>query len=852
MEDILYTVTMGALCHDIGKLIYRAQGARETHSELGAEFLQDEQIALPGKASILEIVRFHHHQELARADLPDSHPAYIVYEADNIAAAADRRLNEGMDSGFDASQPLHTVFNIVGGQRPEDKASYRAATLRDEDGIAYPDSSVRALTPGDYSRLLEHLRRNLQQIKFQIEHPNTFLKVLESVTSYIPSSTSQEELPDVSLYDHLKLTAAVAACIYQYLTEQNRVNFKQELFSAEGRQRFREEEAFLMVSADISGIQDFIYTITTRAALKSLRARSFYLDLLLEHCADEILDALDLTRANLLYLGGGHFYMLLPNTRQAREVIAQARREFNRWLYKYYSTSLYIEIAAVPVSAGVLTNGDEQGSRENRLGGAYQSLAEQLNLGKMRRFAHDNIEEMLNAEITMQSDIDAGRECGICRTSSIELVDDVLDTGETQVICRNCDALRDMGGQLGRGWSRNDELIMAVAGTQPENKKYMELPVLGSAPAFLYVSNRQEAEKQLQQDIKAFWRLYSINTPMTGVAMSTNLWMGAYSKPPQSGEKRYVDFEELVSDAIGIKRLAVLRADVDNLGTVFARGLEQPDSPNPFRYISLSRSAALSRQLSLFFKRDINFLCAERNCQDLNPYASKQTPRSLAVVYSGGDDLFVVGAWNEVIEFAVDLWEAFRRFTCGKLHFSAGIGFFRNGFPISQMAALTAVLEESAKDMDGKNAVALFGLDRSIRSPGEAPRAKHCYKWEVFANKILKDKLVFLNSCLAGEDEKENEEKLDIGVASLYRWLHLFENLNDEDGRINLARLAYNLARMEPPDRAPEKKKKAYQELRDKIYKWALDDRERQELVTAINLYIYQHRKAREDEEDGR
>ena len=44
-----------------------------------------------------------------------------------------------------------------------------------------------------------------------------------------------------------------------------------------------------------------------------------------------------------------------------------------------------------------------------------------------------------------------------------------------------------------------------------------------------------------------------------------------------------------------LKRIGVLRADVDNLGQTFVAGFAG-------KYATLSRTAALSRQLSIFFK----------------------------------------------------------------------------------------------------------------------------------------------------------------------------------------------------------------------------------------------------------
>ena len=70
----------------------------------------------------------------------------------------------------------------------------------------------------------------------------------------------------------------------------------------------------MLYSLDISGIQKFIYTINIQGALKTLRARSFYLEIFMEHILDELLDKLELSRANIIYTGGGHCYLILANT----------------------------------------------------------------------------------------------------------------------------------------------------------------------------------------------------------------------------------------------------------------------------------------------------------------------------------------------------------------------------------------------------------------------------------------------------------------------------------------------------------------------------------------------------------
>ena len=79
----------------------------------------------------------------------------------------------------------------------------------------------------------------------------------------------------------------------------------------------------------------------------------------------------------------------------------------------------------------------------------------------------------------------------------------------------------------------------------------------------------------------------------------------------------------------------------------------------------------------------------------------KGRARNATIVYSGGDDLFIVGAWDEIIELAVDLRKDFKRYTQGTLTLSAGIGVYPSGYPISAIAQEVADLEEKSKEYYG-------------------------------------------------------------------------------------------------------------------------------------------------------
>ena len=118
----------------------------------------------------------------------------------------------------------------------------------------------------------------------------------------------------------------------------------------------RREPAFLLYTADFSRIQRFIYTVHTEGALRSLRSRSFFLELLMEHYMDELLDGCGLTRTNILYSGGGHCYLLLPNTAAVQQTLADWNRAFNGWLNEQFGVQLFLANGWTPCSANDLCN----------------------------------------------------------------------------------------------------------------------------------------------------------------------------------------------------------------------------------------------------------------------------------------------------------------------------------------------------------------------------------------------------------------------------------------------------------------------------------------------------------------
>lgn len=141
MTDREARLVLGGLLHDIGKVIYRQGGDRKRHSLSGYEFLKNE-IPIDDE-ELLDCIRYHHGDALEAANPDRDSLAYIVYIADKIVSAADRRQEESEDAGFERSMPLQSVFNIL--NRNQEELYYAPVTL-DAKALTIPGQKKENLT----------------------------------------------------------------------------------------------------------------------------------------------------------------------------------------------------------------------------------------------------------------------------------------------------------------------------------------------------------------------------------------------------------------------------------------------------------------------------------------------------------------------------------------------------------------------------------------------------------------------------------------------------------------------------------------------------------------------------------
>lgn len=723
------------------------------------------------------------------------------------------------------TRKLGSVFNYFGDNYIGQEHFYQIKRLDSLEKFNYPLDDKEIGNEDDFEKVVNSFLLNINKQNIFYMEVTELLRILECDFSYIPYKSQGS--CDISLYIHSKITAAIASCMYQYFTAEGITDYKKYCFTKEN-ETFRSKQAFLLVSGDFSGIQNFIYTIPSKGALKSLRGRSFYLEIFMENFIDEILAELHLSRANLLYTGGGHFYLLAANTEQTKAALQKLQAACNTWLLENFGTQLYMAIGYAACSAEVLQNSGAQRS-------AFAAVSRELNKDKQCRYGADNLAKLFDSESVYNKNLDGSRECSICHLSSTELIKSKISDG---YVCPRCKGLFELGENL----FKKD--IFVVLDTELAGS----IELFGTEKKlYLTVMNKLELEKYAASIV----RIYSKNEAITGGFFGTRLWLADYYTPDKFGGA--LEFNELAEqccdDGHGIKRLGVLRADVDNLGAAFIGGFIRHGADNPEKYATLSRYADLSRDLGLFFKVAVNKICqGELTGFDINDKQqafslfalAKDKQRKVHVVYSGGDDMFIVGAWDELLELAVDIRRAFAKFTNGKLTFSAGLAMFTPSYPISKMAEITGMLESAAKDND-KNSIALFGFDTEQHGNQEKLQCKHIYHWQDFTDKVCAEKLDFLIKYLGFANE---QDKLKAGMSMLYRLHSLIEEA--EKDKVNIARFAYTLGRMQPGDKKNLVLQQCYEEFSQQMYKWYINVTDRKQLFTAIDLLIYYRRESKE------
>lgn len=760
MESTLCPVYRHRYSHK--HVLWTAQFFKENNS-LFSQIVQIEKSKISVDA-LMGIAAAHHKPDSANL------LQLIIQKADHYASGADRSKEDSLgwkdaeeenDLNWDAFRriKMRSIFEGVNPDEAEKegyypKYSYKLPVLPIQLNKEFFPKKDDGDIP-DYVGLWTGFNTEFKFIQaksFKV-FSETLLFLLEKYTTRVPSSIVH--LPDVSLYDHSKMVAAFAVSIYDYIKDNNQSSLN-----------FADEKPFALIGGDLSGIQKFIYSIIARGAAKNLKGRSFYLELLVDSVVRRILDELDLFDANVVYASGGTFYIIAPNRKDLRDRLTKIEKEITTQLFSKHGTDLYLMLTSVPFGESELyydASFKEEYKKGLRLSisSVWQKVAEDLGARKGKRFIYQlstNYDEFFEP-------IDDGGD------QSRDALTGELIKGRYRKLDENRQVNEYTFQQIELGKKLKGSQYW-IQSRQPLTRLNEEEFKILDLPYYNYFISRDKL-KSIDNYLTSVdnCRIIFFNSgPKLGKSASDHVdfletvqkginniygftFYGGNDYPLSSKDKSPKTFEELAgvffsnknkevrSYAPELVRLGILRMDVDRLGTIFQHGF----SPSKRTF---SRYSTLSRSLDFFFKGYLNKIWESDD--EFNQYTQ--------IIYSGGDDLFIVGKWDVLVRMAITIQKEFKEWVCNSDSFtlSGGMAIVGPKYPLLKAAILSERYEKQAKNHVfsfvrdkstleiKKNAFSIFDYD--TYNDGSVKEIMFAFNWEHEMKFIseLKDRLLKL------------------------------------------------------------------------------------------------------------
>lgn len=650
-------------------------------------------------------------------------PSNWIYEANNsklerIVGLAEKMTLNGKENlpreNFDAiiEKPLYSIFEAIKKEKKNEHFSYSYKVPTKPLKLDLDTNSLeesKSLFPikeeaETDSQLKENLRKDINHISSQTEKATieTYLSILAKHTSNVSSNTV---FKDVSFYDHFKTTLAISTCLYDI-----------ELENLEDC-----TEPVLLIGGDISGIQNFIYDIASKKASQNLKGRSFYLQLIVDSILNQLLEKLRLLTSNVIYSSGGAFYILAPNTRATQQKIDEFEQDISEKLFEVSQAKLTLILGYVPIRRNALLGKDNENNAWNNLHKnklepkkkqkfalliekdekGFNNFFEPSEIGgEMIRDAITN-EEFTKEEVENEkiySLDEEGFESPIKKVTKqqIDLGKKLKNTDFIVVANQQISFFEKKNGSefeiLGKYYYLLSKKDFKDRVSKFKNYKENNLRII-SLNNLSFLENQIEGEGHFYA-----FEFYGGNDYPTVSLKNNRQETKTFSEMAGMAEEEREYQEEFVG--VNFKRYAVLRMDIDDLGSIFQKGFSYDKR-------TFTRLSALSRNLDYFFKGFINIIWSQGNYK-----------KNTQIIYSGGDDLFIVGRWNEVLEMAIEIRSCFKEWVCNNNHLgiSAGISIVTPKFPIAKAAEQAGEAEKLAKahelQLQGwrKNSIALMGI----------------------------------------------------------------------------------------------------------------------------------------------
>lgn len=426
-----------------------------------------------------------------------------------------------------------------------------------------------------------------------------------------------------------------------------------------------EKGSFKLVLGDVSGIQSYLFDIAHIGAgkvAKRLRARSFHLGLIAEVYAHQLLQMGNMPMTNLLLSAGGLFYAVLPSDVS----IDDWKKHVNQILYKQFHGAIALHSASSDISL-------EEMNKD--FPGILEKLYENIRASKGRTFENILIEKDGWDEAAFVHEIGHAKEmCRSCRKFPMII-------NHSEGFCMYCNQDEILGRKLpktkyllfkkGRGDINFGDYGVQLLERVDNQDGYL-----------LQVWNDAEiTNPALPIQRKWIANHVPIGTP-ENMRLNEKLENNDL-EPITKGSP--LNFGHLAFMGKGKDKIGYLKADVDNLGMLFTIGLVQENEQE--KKHTFSHILTLSRLLERFFSGGLNQWLEEKF-------------RLTYTVFSGGDDLFLIGPWEEIIKIAIYIRSQFIKFVAGnpEITLSAGILFTKPKYPVTTAAHKAEMLLDQAKE----------------------------------------------------------------------------------------------------------------------------------------------------------
>ena len=702
---------LGSLLHDVGKFIQRSRltawtraarvyvsraGRSHAHKRYSAAFLKlfrDQGWLAEANIEHIERYVLHHHAAWDRGytDLCRKNVPIKLIRIADIWASKERIKVDFFEPVSYSRARLQSIFSSIrltdktGDDYVPDLEYHDLTPLSMEPEALFPAGQSPRFPQQAYRPIIDQFKESFGKIRHQQELLPLLWKYFNTVPAQTPNRKQGQLLdrPDINLFDHSRVTAAIALCLYDEWQHGSWQGEDREIISYKpgGQEQTNLCVPCILIAGDVSGIQKFIFNVPSKKAAKSLKARSFYVQLFADVCARNVLDFLKLKPANLLYNGGGRFYILAPKYREPQ--LDDCRKEVMQSLLNrdFIDDELYLSLASVDVASEDFMS---------KFGQKWADVNKLLEDAKLQKFRQLGCEEVFKPK-TQRSAGEKPKK-GDLYTDIAEL----LRCKTYKVSSFGEPSLESEGDE----WERLFRSIgYNVNFTNGSTNDSNEKTVLFNSTKFEgSYSDYRFAVKDLPR-----WTVETIERFREHLALYGRSIEDYLDDDEKTGEKRLlkegdiITYSQLAFKAFhetGTEKLGILKMDVDDLGKIFAEGFDTTIR-TPSRMMSLSRS------LQWFFEGYMNTILHDDHFRDY-----------IYPIFSGGDDLFMVGAWHKVFELALKIQEEFRTFVCDNpsLTLSASLMVVDEHYPVSRFAVLAEErLHEAKNGSIEKNSINVFG-----------------------------------------------------------------------------------------------------------------------------------------------